>query len=248
MCDQEEQERISIQESLSLTDMRVCVDLQRAIWNDSDQDLIPSSLFIVARKIGGHVLLARDKERAVGFALAFPAFRNELRFLHSHMVGILPEYQNCGLGRRIKQKQREWALSAQITHMEWTFDPLAMRNAHFNVARLGAVIRGFYPNLYGVTASPLHNGLPTDRLVAEWWMDSPRVRDALAGKEPAVSNDAIEIRIPQEMEIWKATDVPRAVEAQASLRSQFQERFAQGLAVTGFRSEAGSGVYLLEPL
>lgn len=242
----EQEPTVSIQVCTSLRDIRECVNLQRIIWNDPDEDLIPSSLFIVASKIGGQVLLARDEARAVGFALAFPGFRGELRYLHSHIVGVVPEYQNCGLGRRIKQKQRELALSASISLMEWTFDPLALRNAYFNIVRLGAVVRGFYSNLYGVTASPLHGGLPTDRLVAEWWMASSRVSRALAHVAPTVGPDAHEIVVPAEMDEWKTCDVARAIEAQSDLRRQFQEHFAQGFAVTGFRMEGRKGIYLLE--
>ncbi len=240
-------DEIAVEVCTTLGEMRECVKLQRAIWNDPDEDLIPSSLFVVANKAGGQVLLARDGARAVGFALAFPAFRGELRYLHSHIVGVLPEYQNRGLGRRIKVKQRELALAAQIPLMEWTFDPLAVRNAYFNVVRLGAVIRRVYANLYGVTASPLHGGLPTDRLVAEWRMSSARVEGALGGKAPTVAPDAVRIVVPAEMEEWKTSAPARAAEAQSKLKMEFEERFAQGLIVTGFRMEDRNGIYLLEP-
>lgn len=248
MEDIEQGPGMCIEVCTSLSDIRECVNLQRIIWRDPDKDLIPSSLFIVAQKIGGQVLLARDGRRAVGFALAFPAFHGEVRYLHSHMVGVVPEYQNRGLGREIKQKQRELALSAEITSIEWTFDPLALRNAYFNIVRLGAIVREFSPDLYGVTASPLHAGLPTDRLVAKWWMASSRVASALAGVPPTAGSDAVEIRVPAEIEVWKSSALSRAAEAQASLKQQFQERFGQGFGVMGFRIEDGNGIYVLEPL
>ena len=238
---------ISIEVCTTLGEIRECVNLQRTIWNDPDEDLIPSSLFVVAKKIGGQVMLARDGAKAVGFALAFPAFRDELRYLHSHIVGVVPEYQNRGLGRQIKVKQRELALGVQIPLMEWTFDPLAVRNAYFNLVRLGAVIRRFHSNLYGVTASPLHGGLPTDRLVAEWRLSSGRVERALAGAAPMLAPDAIKIVVPGEMEEWKIAAPARAMEVQSRLRMEFEERFAQGFAVTGFRMQGRNGVYLLEP-
>jgi predicted GNAT superfamily acetyltransferase len=193
------------------------------------------------------VLLARSGKEAAGFALAFPAFHDELRYLHSHIVGVVPEYQNLGVGRQIKLKQRELALGMRILLMEWTFDPLAIRNAYFNIVRLGAVIRRFNPNLYGVTASPLHGGLPTDRLVAEWWLSSERVSDALAGVAPTAAPGAFEIAVPAEIEGWKTSSPERAVEVQSEIKAKFQERFAQGFAVTGFRMEGRDGIYLLEP-
>jgi predicted GNAT superfamily acetyltransferase len=109
------------------------------------------------------------------------------------------------------------------------------------------VIRRFHSNLYGVTASPLHGGLPTDRLVAEWWLSSARVHNALGGKAQVVDPDAVRIVVPAEMEEWKISGSPHAAEVQARLNIEFQERFAQGFAVTGFRMEDRNGIYLLEP-
>jgi len=238
---------VSIEVCTTLREMRECVNLQRTIWNDAAEDLIPASIFVVANKIGGQVLLAHDEAKAVGFALAFPAFHDELRYLHSHIAGVVPEYQNRGLGRRLKWKQRDLALEMQIPLMEWTFDPLAIRNAYFNIVRLGAVIRRFHSNLYGVTASPLHSGLPTDRLVAEWWLSSPRVDNALTDKAPITAPDAVRIIVPGEMEDWKKSGSPYAAEVQSRLKLEFQELFAQGFAVTGFRMEDRNGIYLLEP-
>jgi predicted GNAT superfamily acetyltransferase len=238
--------QISIELCRTLEEYRQCVTLERAIWNDPDEDLVPSTILLVANKIGGHILLAKDGSRAVGFALAFPAFHGELRYLHSHIVGVIPEYQNRGVGRQLKMKQRELALGGRIALMEWTFDPLAIRNAYFNIARLGATIRRFYPNLYGVTASPLHNGLPTDRLVAEWWLSSARVSNAIAGSVLAAAPDSVEIVVPAEMEAWKKSGSPQAAEVQAALKTEFQERFANGFAVTAFRIENGNGIYVLE--
>ncbi len=238
---------ISIDVCTTLDEMHECVELQRSIWNGAEEDLIPTTLFVVAKKIGGQVLRARDGTRPVGFALAFPAFRGESRYFHSHILGIAPEYQNRGLGRRMKMKQRELALGVQVQVMEWTFDPLAIRNAYFNLVRLGAVIRRFHPNLYGVTSSPLHGGLPTDRVVAEWRMSSKRVENALAGRAPVVARNAVEVVIPGEIEEWKRSELGRAAELQERLRAEFEARFAQGLIVTGLRMEGRSGIYLLEP-
>lgn len=232
---------------IALDDIRECVKLQRAIWNDAEEDLIPSSLFVVANKIGGQVLLAKAGTEAVGFSLAFPAFHGELRYLHSHIAGVGPEFQSRGVGRQIKMKQRELALARGIDLLEWTFDPLEIRNAYFNIVRLGAIIRSFHSNLYGVTASPLHGGLPTDRFVAEWHLSSLRVESALANERSTRMADAIQIVVPAEVEQWKKTGSPLAAELQTELRTQFQARFAQGFAITGFRMDGRNGIYLLEP-
>src|SRR6201987_2077827 len=120
----------------------------------------------------------------VGFTMALVGIHGKTPYLHSHMTGVLPEYRARKIGRALKLFQREEALSRDIRLIEWTFDPLEMRNAHFNLNRLGAIARRYEPNLYGITSSPLHRGLATDRLVAEWYLDSPRVLAALDGHLP----------------------------------------------------------------
>src|SRR5271168_5409991 len=177
-------------------EMGVCVELQQRIWGYAPLDTVPDQIFIVAKKTGGQVLTAYDGDAPVGFALAFAAIRDGLTYLHSHMVGVVEEYQNRGVGRLLKLAQREDALERGINLIEWTFDPLQLKNAHFNIERLGAIVRHYIPNLYGRTSSPLHAGLPTDRLVAEWWVSSPRVEDVLAGKPQAASPDCARISIP----------------------------------------------------
>src|SRR5271154_6563918 len=170
-------------------EMGACVELQQRVWGYSPLDTVPDQVFIVAKKTGGQVLTAYDGDTPVGFALAFAAMRNGLSYLHSHMVGVVEEYQNRGVGRLLKLAQREDALERGVDLIEWTFDPLQLKNAHFNIERLGAIVRHYIPNLYGRTSSPLHAGLPTDRLVAEWWVRSQRVEDVLAGKAQSVSSD-----------------------------------------------------------
>ena len=161
------------------------VHLQQEIWGFADVELLPLRLFVVADKIGGQVLGAFDDMRMVAFCLAVPGLKPGGKYyLHSHMLGVLPEYRNTRLGRQMKLKQREEALERGIDLIEWTFDPLEIKNAYFNIERLGAIVRRFVHNQYGSTSSHLHGGLPTDRCTAEWWIDSPRVHEILAGQEP----------------------------------------------------------------
>ena len=164
-----------------LDEFQSCVDLQLAVWGYSDGDLIPRRMFLLADRIGGQVLGAFDGDgRIVGFAMALPGYRDGQPYLHSHMLAVLPEYRNLGLGRRLKLAQRDDALARGFELMEWTFDPLEIKNAHLNIARLGAICRRYYPDFYGPSSSPLQGGLPTDRLYAEWWLRSPRVLRVLA--------------------------------------------------------------------
>jgi predicted GNAT superfamily acetyltransferase len=173
---------IEIRHCRSLPEYDDGARLERLIWGE--EITVPTPIFVVADHTGGQVIGAYDGNKMVGLTLALAGFRGSLRFLHSHMTAVLPEYQNRGVGRRLKLFQRQDALKRGIPLVEWTFDPLELKNAHFNLVRLGAVARRYIPDCYGVTESPLHAGLPTDRLVAEWWIDSVRVKEILAGNLP----------------------------------------------------------------
>jgi predicted GNAT superfamily acetyltransferase len=163
------------------------------------------------------------------------------------MAGVLPEYQNHGIGRMLKLHQREEALRSAIRTIEWTFDPLELRNAYFNIARLGAIVRRYIPDCYGATTSPLHGGLPTDRFVAEWHVASDRVKKRLSGITMPVSGSATEqIPVPAAIREWRVSDAARTREIQQELRTKFTDLFSRGYAVTGFRREAEQCVYVLE--
>lgn len=230
----------------SLAEFERCVELQRAIWGEADLEVEPVALFVVAARIGGHVLGAFDAGRMVGCTLALPGFREGRPFLHSHMTGVLAEYRSRGVGWQLKLFQREDALARGIRRIEWTFDPLEFRNARFNLTRLGAISRCYLPNLYGVTSSPLHRGLPTDRLLAEWHLDSPRVIGILARKVPEPAEAPAIVQLPA----WLAKGEPRApvevAQVQARVREEFQTWFARGYAAVGTRTEPGPA-YLLAP-
>jgi predicted GNAT superfamily acetyltransferase len=146
----------------------------------------------------------------------------------------------------LKLSQRDDALARGIRLVEWTFDPLEMKNAHFNLNRLGAICRRYIPNLYGVTTSPLHRGIDTDRLVAEWQLDSPRVVAAIRDLAPTAGNAPATIEVPAEDELGKQ-DVKSTREVQARVREEFTKWFARGYAAVGVRREGKGTAYLLAP-
>src|SRR5207244_4666816 len=164
-----------------IAELEACVALQKEVWNFDDVDLIPLRLFVVATKIGGQVIGAFDRNELIGFAMSIPGTRGGNPYLHSHMLAVREAFRNGGLGRRLKLAQRDDALQRGIRLIEWTFDPLEIKNAWLNIERLGATARRYNPNQYGMSSSPLQGGLPTDRLVAEWWLDSKRVQTVLSG-------------------------------------------------------------------
>jgi predicted GNAT superfamily acetyltransferase len=236
-----------------LDQFQLCVDMQLAVWGYSDGDVIPRRMFLLADRIGGQVLGAFVGETIAGFAMALPGFRDGRPYLHSHMLAVLPEYRNLGLGRRLKLAQRDDAIARGFELMEWTFDPLEIKNAYLNIARLGAICRRYYPDFYGPSSSPLQGGLPTDRLYAEWWLGSPRVLRVLGetpGQSP-VEQIAEEIIVPHELFQWKQDAVTRerAQEVQHGNREALQLAFRRGLAVLDYRrSSNGDGHFLLGAL
>jgi predicted GNAT superfamily acetyltransferase len=240
-------------------ELGACVQLQVEVWGYGDRDVVPRRVFIVSKQIGGQVIgafdtslpgasLEGDPENLVGFAMALPGIKEGGPYLHSHMLAVNPEYRNRGIGRRLKLFQRDDALRRGIRRMEWTFDPLEIKNSFLNVAKLGAIVRRYAVNFYGVSSSRLHGQVPTDRLYAEWWLDSDWVSSTLGGKPKAVPTVEQEISVPHQIAQWRHSpeDQERVLDIQTRNREHFQQAFAQQLAVIGFRIDAeGNGIYQL---
>src|SRR5689334_9853770 len=232
----------------NLDEMSACVALQKEVWNFAEAELVPLRVFVVAEKIGGQVIGAFDDGRLVAFALSLPGSRGGHSYLHSQMLAVRGEYRNAGLGRQIKLFQREDALARGFELIEWTFDPLEIKNAYLNIERLGAIARRYHINQYGITSSPLQGGLPSDRLVAEWWLKSERVETLLKKEKRASTHAQITITVPAEIYGWKASPATRsqAKDVQDRNREQFVNAFADGLAVLGYeRDPQGNGKFLL---
>ena len=230
----------------TVEEFRQCVDLQRSVWKFDDRDLIPARMFVVARKVEGQVIGAFAPDGLLaGFCLAIPALRGSLIYLHSHMLAVLPEYRRTGMGKKLKWEQRRDALARGIKLIEWTFDPLEWQNAALNLNRLGAIARRYIRNLYGISSSPLHRGLPTDRLIAEWWLDSARVRAASEGQSGGYFAES-QITFPLEHTSEGRTDKPTTAVVQQQLRDQLERAFAARKAAVGFASDtSGYGAYLM---
>jgi predicted GNAT superfamily acetyltransferase len=245
-------------------ELDACVQLEIETWGYDETEIIPRKAFLVAQKIGGQVLGAFDTEVSglpqglVGFAMSWPGVKTRanaepLPYLHSHMLAVREAYRDRGLGARLKREQRNDALSRGMRLIEWTFDPLEIKNAFLNIHKLGAVARRYLVNFYGVSSSRLQGGLPTDRLIAEWRLDSPRVRAILDGRaaDACAGEEVVErITVPAEIYEWKSSDAnrERARAVQLENREKFLNAFSRGLAVTGFVRDAhGNGIFELSP-
>jgi predicted GNAT superfamily acetyltransferase len=258
---------ILIRPCAGFDELDACVRMEIETWGYEEGDVIRRKTFRVAQKIGGQVMGAFDNEipgtppggspdSMIGFVFSLPGVKagnGEPRpYLHSHMLAVKEAYRNRGLGTRLKLEQRLEALSRGIRYMEWTFDPLEIKNAFLNIQKLGAVVRSYQVDFYGVSSSRLQGGLPTDRLVAEWQLDSPRVEELLEGRSAAnrwIEKEIEEqILVPASIYEWKTTEAgrERALAVQLENRCKFQRAFSRGLAVLGFvRDSEGNGIFQL---
>ena len=240
---------IAVRHCCGIEEFEACVRLEREVWKSADIDVVPIPLFVVASKTGGQVLGAFQDDHLVGFTMAIAGWRNRKPLLHSHMTAVSSAHRNLGIGRQLKLFQRADALARGIFLIEWTFDPLITKNAYFNFMRLGAIARNYVPNAYGITTSPLHAALPTDRLVAEWHLTSQRVQRLLAGKPstPQFDKKAIHISIPADLEDLRTSNPEKAAQIQAEIRAQFTRSFAKSYAATAVASTPSGVDYILQP-
>ena len=176
----------------TIEDCRRVAALEREIWGYTDsEDVVPPPVLIVSALRGGILLGAFDDSGDMqGFVYSIPAVKGGQLTQWSHMLGVRPAARDAGLGVRLKLAQRDAALAAGISLIEWTFDPLQALNAHFNFTRLGVVVEEYEENIYGESSSPLHRGSPTDRFVAQWNLREPHVERRIAGKGMALMRDA----------------------------------------------------------
>jgi predicted GNAT superfamily acetyltransferase len=229
---------VEIRSCHALEEFHACVALQREIWGEADLEVEPATMFVVAAHTGGQVIGAFAGDVLVGFVLAVAGVRARTSYLHSHMACVRTGYRDQGLGRRLKLFQRDEALQRGIGLIEWTFDPLEVRNAHLNFNRLGAISRKYLPNLYGVTTSPLHRGLRTDRLLVEWRLEDPGVIAKIASGAAAAGTyspgfaskdvDSRLISVPAIVPYDVGGDRSGAAALQDRLHAEFIKAFEDG--------------------
>ena len=243
---------IEIRECTTLEQMAECVELQREVFALPEIEVSPVRHFVITRNAGGFVLGAYDGDRLAGFVLSVPAFMRGRRAFYSHMTGVRPEYQSHGIGARLKWAQRERALSEGVKYIKWTFEPVKARNAYFNLEKLGAIVAEYQANFYGTdyATAPEQSGrrigLASDRLFAEWHLESEKVtalaerREFSEGREPTVK-----IEIMNDFLALVAQDAEAALSEQVRIRGEFQAALARGLTVRGFRRDDTRPVFLL---
>lgn len=192
-------------------DYEACIALQEATWGTGFSELVPMALMMVSQRLGGVAAGAFDDDGSLaGFIFGLSGIENGSPIHWSDMLAVRTDCRGGGLGIRLKSYQRDVVLENGIRRMYWTFDPLESQNAYINLARLGIVAREYVENMYGQTDSPLHRGIGTDRFVALWQLDAPRVERRLAEEE---SPPAIE----------ELTGVPRVLDGSPTSPSGWPE-------------------------
>jgi predicted GNAT superfamily acetyltransferase len=234
---------------------QACVALQQDVWGEAFAETVPASVLQVTAHVGGMAVGAFTSDmRLVGFVFGIAGVMDGALVHWSHMLGVTEAAREMGIGRRLKMYQRTELAKRGITRMYWTFDPLQARNAHFNLNRLGVRIVDYKVNMYGVTASPLHYGLATDRLVVmsltsvepEPARALPSAHDApVLTPFPQPGDRRIDepdapvaiIEIPTDFQELVAGSPEAALEWRVATRTHFQWAFRHGYAVAGFRRD-----------
>ena len=247
-------EEIQVRECTTIEEFDNCVALQSEAFGLPDLEISPRRHLIVSREAGGWTLAAFAGERMIGFVHHLVAVRpnNEI-YGYSHMMAVARDYQNKGIGARLKWAQREKALSEGRTFIKWTWDPMQSRNAHFNLNRLGVTVDTYLDNFYGTDyfadpgqAEEDRPGLQSDRLVARWDLQSPRVVALGSGAAHEIDAKPVaSVAIPAEWSAFIKHDTQRARDVQARVRSEFKKLFAEGLVCAALERGAEESRYLL---
>ncbi len=244
-------DRIEIRDCTSVEDLSKCVALQREVFALPEIEISPVRHFIVTLHAGGFALGAFAEETLVGFVLSVSAFFGNERFFYSHMMAVKGEFQSCGIGARLKWAQRSEALRRGVTFIKWTFQPVQARNAYFNLEKLGAVARRYEPNFYGTDYSISNDktrqiGLDSDRLFAEWNLESDKVKRLAKGEEFSEMESVVkQIEIPNHWNALVKENPVRAVAEQRRVKEEFQQAFADKLVGRGFERNPMNPKYLL---
>ena len=238
---------IEIRECATLDELVACVDLQREVFALPEIEISPVRHFVVTKNAGGFVLGAFSEGQLIGFVLSVPAFLRAEKAFYSHMTAVRASFQGAGIGARLKWAQREKALELGVRLIKWTFEPVKARNAFFNLEKLGAIVTEYKENFYGIDYSASEKiGLASDRLFAEWHLESEKVVRLAEGSAFDDGRTAsVEIVIPSDWTALVKEDPSRALAEQLRIRGEFTDAFSSGVVGRGFLRDPVSPRFLL---
>ena len=260
---------VSYRDLTTLADFADVVELERLIWGPGYDDVVPTSILTITVHRGGILIGAFADYRMIGFVYSLPGIKHGKPTQWSHMLGVVDDFRRSGVGEQLKLLQRDRALAMGIDLIEWTYDPLQAANAHLNFVKLGVVVEEYLENVYGDSGSPLHQGNPTDRFVAEWHIRAPRQVEAFS----VAASGAVAVNRTQQSDGWiegidvdlsavaprLTVDIPvgftdmlarapeRAMAWRVCTRAIFTTYLDRGYRVVGFffDRDARKGTYLL---
>ncbi len=241
---------ITIRECETIEDFQQCIELERAVWNDEDIGIMPIRLYMISKACKAPTIGAFDGDgRIIGFVHTMLALVGKNVAYHSHLAAVQESLRHKDIGFRMKLAQREHALRAGVPLIFWTFDPLSSRNAHLNINKLGAIIRRYEENYYGEGLSSVFDPhIPSDRVFAEWWIDSPHARATLAGERPTVEAST-RVTIPDDISAVSRRGANEHLAWRLQARDGFKSALAGGQIVRGFQRDAekAESYYLFGP-
>lgn len=244
-------EELEIRECVSLEELAGCVALQHEVFALPEIEISPVRHFVVTKNAGGFTLGAFSGGELIGFVLSVPAFLRGEKAFYSHMTAVRQDYQGAGVGASLKWAQRERSLELGVRFIKWTFEPWKARNAFFNLEKLGAFVREYNANFYGVDYSTAATGgkpigLASDRLFAEWILEGGKVAALAKGKEYVETREAAcTIAVPADWASLVISAPEDALREQLRIRGEFEAAFAEGLVCRGFARSPKGPHYLL---
>ena len=223
-----------------MMEFKAAEQLQCAVWGQGDRP-DPADLMMVIQAEGGLAGGAFVDGRLIGYVFGFPTATPGVQ--HSHRLAVLPEMRGRGVGTELKWYQRRWCLDRGIRHVRWTFDPMRATNAALNISRLGARASIYHVDYYGEMGG-INSGLPSDRLLADWELQSPSVKARAEGRSvPPPPEICFRVPLPANAEALIASAGEEAMTAKFMLRTALSDAFASGCEIVGF--DAGDRSYLL---
>ena len=233
---------VEVRELAGIQEEAALIRLLSEIWGrTSANPPVPPELLRAFAKAGNYISGAFDGDRLVGAAIAFHS-TPERHALHSHIAGVGSSHVGRSIGFAMKLHQRSWALERGIDAIEWTFDPLVARNAHFNVAKLHALPIEYLPDFYGAMRDAINGEDETDRILVRWELRDDGVIAAASGAPWAVDATApgcVVVPVPPDVETLRVTDPARAREWRRAVRDDLMRLLGGGGRIVGFDRLAG---------
>lgn len=243
---------VTVREVATIEEYDACISLQREVFGLPDLEISPRRHLIVSKAAGGWTLAAFAEGGLIGFVHHLAAVSGDQIFGYSHMMAVNPVYQNRGVGALLKWAQRDRALAEGREVIRWTFEPTRARNAHFNLNRLGVVVRSYAVNFYGTdyVTNPTEkaagvSGMDSDRLFASWELRSARVTALADARANPLAQPEVVIEIPADYSALLLQDPAAAKREQLRVREEFLAALGSGLVCRAFERDPARPRYLL---